>query len=145
MKNEFKKYLKSIDITTKALLGRIEKLYDTCLIICPGDYEDIFVDETVDGEGKRIYECLNFHSKKHAISIHDFITKDHVWISARFKDIDYARLTSEKYDFKKADKNSRLYLQYRTPSDIRGDYKASGKNCEALFAYYKKYILPILT
>ena len=143
MKKEFLEYLKSIGIVSKSMQARIREAHNDCLLLSNEKPQDIFVDEYMDSEGQRQYECINFFSKHYHFAMNDFLGKSDRY----FYSILQARIlrwTIEKteYDLKKATDKSRIVIDFLISDAAGGNLKASGKNCEVALLMFKKYLLP---
>lgn len=143
MKREFVEYLESIGIT-KTFRERIETIYEFYKNICPDEIEDIFVTEYINSDGSREYENLWFFSEKYVMEAKRFITEDNFDITPIHKRIHFLTIKEQDYDFRKATKKSRLYLQFALDTTAEGEFKASKENCDYLREIFLKYILPNL-
>jgi len=63
MKEEFKKYLKDVDIIG-AIGEKVERIYDFYREICPDEITGIFITDYIKEDGERVYEA---QSKKSVI------------------------------------------------------------------------------
>jgi len=143
MKKEFIIYLEAIGIT-EALRERIEKIYEFCVGVCPGDIVDIFVDEYIKEDGTREYQGITFFSDKYTISARQFLTKDDFILTPIKKKVLFSEIKKQDYDFKKAAEKSKLHLRIVLDTGIDGDFKASRENCDYLRGILLKYIIPNL-
>ena len=142
-KKEFIKfipYLKEIDIVTRALLKRIEYVYDLCSDMSPEKIEDIFVTDYIKADGTREYENLWFFSENYCLEAKKFLTQLNLDITSIKNRIIYWTVTAQEFDFKKASANSRLNLGFKTIQEIRGELKSAKNNCVYLQTIINKYV-----
>ena len=141
MKKEFIGYLESIDIKERALLDRIESIYEFYLEMCPEEIADIFVTDYIDSEGRREYENLWFFSDMHVMEAKGFAAGKDDFDIAPIKDgVKYCEIRKQDYDFKEATGKSRLYLKISWATGISGEFKAAKENCDALRGIILKYV-----
>ena len=143
MKEEFKKYLKDVDIIG-AIGERVERIYDFYREICPDEITGIFITDYIKEDGERVYEHLWFFSEKYCMEAKQFITTDDFDITPIKNRIIYWTLKKQDYDFKKATEKSRLHLKFVIDIEIEAALKASKENCDHLKNIMLKYIMPNL-
>lgn len=139
MKEEFKKYLKDVDIIG-AIRGRVERIYDFYREICPDEITGIFITDYIKEDGERVYEHLWFFSEKYCMEAKQFITTDDFDITPIKNRIIRWELKKQDYDFKKATEKSRLHLEFEMDTTIEGELKASKGNCDYLRDIILEYI-----
>jgi hypothetical protein len=139
MKEEFKKYLKDVDIIGD-IRGRVERIYDFYREICPDEITGIFITDYIKEDGERVYEHLWFFSEKYCMEAKQFITTDDFDFTPIKNRITYWVLKKQDYDFKKATEKSRQNLKFRTDTEITGELKASKENCDYLRDIIREYI-----
>lgn len=144
MKEDFKNYLSSIGITTKAFSERIEAIYQFYQDLGLGEITGIFVTDYIQSDGARIFENLWFFTENCAMEAKQFPTQDNFEMLVFYKRIPYWNIKKQDYDFKKATDKSRLYLVFKHDTGIEGSFKASKENCDYLKEIFLKYILPNL-
>lgn len=137
---KFIPYLKEVDIKTRALLKRIEFIYNLYGDMCPDDIEDIFVTDYIKADGTREYENLWFFSKNYCLEAKKFLTQLNLDITPIKNRITYWTVTAQEFDFKKASANSRLNLDFKTVQEIYGVFKSAKENCVYLQAIINKYV-----
>jgi len=144
MKEKFKIYLESIDVT-KPIRDKVEKIYEFYLKICPEEINDVFISDYIKEDGTREFDNMWFFSNSYTMEAKQFLSKaddfDMTPIKGR---IHYLNIQKRDYDFKIATHISRLYLRFGLDTGISGDLKASRKNCDFLRDTFSKYILPNL-
>lgn len=140
MKEEFIKYLESIDIT-KTLRKRIETVYEFYREMCPDEITDIFISDYMKDDGSREYESACFFSKKYYMEANQFMTKDDFDMTPAQKRVVYWTIQKQDYDFEKATEKSRLYLSIELDTGIRGEFKAVKKNCDYLRDIIVKHVM----
>ncbi|MCH8011088.1 MAG: hypothetical protein IIA61_03930 [Candidatus Marinimicrobia bacterium] len=143
MREEFIKYLGSIDIT-KALREKIETIHKFFQEICPDEITGIFITDYMKEDGSREYENIWFFSKKYCMEAKQFITKDDFDITPTKKRVYYWTIQKQDYDFKKATEKSRLHLKFFLDTKIDCEFKSSKGNCDYLREIILKYIAPNL-
>ena len=137
---KFIPYLKEVDITTRALLKRVEFMYSLCSDMCPDEIEDIFVTDYIKGDGAREYENLWFFSKNYCLEAKKFLTQIDLDILLMKNRITYWTVTAQDFDLKKASEKSRPNLVFKLIPDIHGEFKASKGNCNSLLTIIDKYV-----
>ena len=143
MREEFRKYLKSIGITA-ALREKIEASYEFYKETCPDEITGIFITDYIKEDRTREYENLWFFSEKYSMEAKQFITKDDFDITPMQKRVHYWTIQRQDYDFKKATEKSRLYLSFKLDTGIQGGLKAAKENCDYLRDIILKYVAPNL-
>jgi len=131
MKEEFKKYLKDVDIIG-AIGEKVERIYDFYREICPDEITGIFITDYIKEDGERVYEHLWFFSEKYCMEAKQFIATDDFDITPIKNRITYWELKKQDYDFKKATEKSRVYLEFKMNTRVAGELKASKENCDYL-------------
>ena len=140
MKEEFKKYLKDVDIIG-AIGEKVERIYDFYREICPDEITGIFITDYIKEDGERVYEHLWFFSEKYCMEAKQFITTDDFDITPIKNRIIRWVLKKQDYDFKKATEKSRLHLKFKMDTMIDCALKASKGNCDYLRAIILEYIV----
>lgn len=140
MKKEFIKYLESIDIT-KTLGKRIETIYGFYREICPDEITDIFISDYIKDDGSREYESACFFSKRYCMEAKQFVAKDNFDITPIQKRVVYWTIQKQDYDFEKATEKSRLHLDVKFDTEIRGEFKAAKQNCDYLRDIIVKHVM----
>lgn len=140
MKEEFIKYLESIDITN-TLRKKIETIYEFYREVCPDEITDIFINDYMKDDGSREYESMCFFSKKYWMEAKQFVAKDNFDITPARERVVYWTIQKQDYDFKKATEKSRLYLQVTFDTRIRGEFKAAKQNCDYLRDIIVKHVM----
>ena len=143
MKEEFMKYLRSIDMT-ETLCTRVETIYEFYEETSPDELTDIFITDYLKEDGERVYENLWFFSLKHCMEAKLFVTKDDFDITPIRNRIYYWTIQKQDYNFKKAMEKSKLYLNIKLDTGIEGNLKASKENCDYLKDIILKYVVPNL-
>jgi len=144
MIKEFKKYIISIGIRSAVMHQRVEEIYQDCLKILPEKPKDIFVDEYIDSDGRRHFECLNFITPKVFISADNFISTKDYRLTSLIQPLYFLQIINTDYDLKKATKKSHLIIEARFAIAGRYTLKASRGNCDVLLNITKKYFIPRL-
>jgi len=103
--------------------------------------ERIFVSETVDSEGQRIFESLWFFFAEAWCEAHNFQVEDKFDV-VRIERISYAITERHEYKTGKATTKSRLSLNFKLSNTNLGQLKASGENCNALSLILQELIMP---
>ena len=146
MKEEFKKYLKDVDIIGD-IRERVERIYDFYREICPDEITGIFITDYIKEDGERVYENLWFFSEKYCMEAKQFITKEDFDITPIQNRICRWAIQKKDYDFKKATEKSRLLLKFYFGVELGvliGELKASKENCDYLKDIILKYVVPNL-
>jgi len=141
---EFKAYLKEIELATP-LIDRVEKIYLECTQLGLGVDKNIFVAETIDGEGKRTYQNLWFFGDEDAIEIKNFIGQDDYDQVKIKKQVVYWALRKKEFEIgKPATEKSRASVSFNLKESVSGDFRASKANCEKLVEILTTYFIPNL-
>jgi len=149
VKEELEEYLRSIGITEKVFLDKIEDICNEVSQMISEEIVDFFVVEYTKKLGEREYESLILVTENYLNGVAEFLSSEYE-ISFRKKDKEIAKFTIKKkdYDFKEATDKSRLEIEFfftHSSYVMGGLYKASKQNCDHLFSYFKKYLLPNLS
>jgi hypothetical protein len=142
MKKAFEVYLKSVGITSKAMLRRIGLIHDECELMCSAKPQAIFVDEYID-EGGRQYECVNFFTASFHFASGDFTgdNREYTFVHIKRKILKW-KMEKAHYDLKKATSKSRITITFYFSDMANASLKASGKNCDVALSIFRKYIAP---
>lgn len=143
MKEEFIRYLKSIDIT-ETFRRRIETIYEYYKEVCPDEITGLFVTDYIKEDAERVYENLWFFSLKNWMEAKLFLTKDDFDITPMRNRVHYWSIEKQNYDFKKATEKSRLRLKVQLDTGVEGNFKASKENCDYLKDVILKHVVPNL-
>jgi hypothetical protein len=139
MKEKMSKYLESTGITKK-FLKRTGDVYDFYSGLLEEEILDIFVSDYVDGEGARHYDSLWLFSKNYVMEAKLFLVQDDFDFAPIRNLVQHWKIRKENYDFKKADKKSRMYLEVKLSSYLGCDLRASQENCDHLRSIFLKHI-----
>ncbi len=96
------------------------------------EIERIFISEYINADDQRVYENLWLFSDGRVMEAKNFIVEDD-FDSLPTANFVYWNIKKENYDFKKANNESRMYLDY-SGSDLMSlsEFKASKGNCDYL-------------
>lgn len=140
MKNNYIKYLDTLEVTQKTIRLALTDILEYGHIICPEKIIDIFISEYINTEDKQIYEGLWMISENYMMEAKTFRTKYDIDIMKYSNSIKYVQFIVKDYDLKNASVNSSLTLKFTMKNiDMKGILKASGNNCDALYNIYEKY------
>jgi hypothetical protein len=141
---KIKKYLKDTGIT-EPLRKRIEHVHSYIQRIFPCKIKDIFITDYIKEDGTHIYEHLDFFTDKFIITARDFVERVDIVFGSHRKQVLLVSFKTKDYDFREASDSSRLNvsLTYNIPY-LRGELKATGRNCDYLMKYVSEYFLPSL-
>ena len=144
MSDEFHDYLVECIGMKRPLLELSNRIHRFFEQKCPEEITDIFVSERTK-EGERTYESLWFFSKKYMMEAKQFISKkDDFDITPIKNRVKYWRIVKEQYNYRKATRNSRLFLQVSLNIRVAGEMRASAKNCDHLRGIIEKHVMPNL-
>lgn len=143
MKDEFIKYLESIEMTEQAYIKRIENIIDIFTEIIKEDIEEIFVSDYIKEDGSRIYENIDLFTKRYNLGAEQFLDphKDHFTISERKEIFTILTIKKTDYDLKTAQSKSRLSIEVRYNDKTMSVFKASKENCDFLKNIILKYFI----
>jgi hypothetical protein len=141
MKTEFASYLGSLSATDQ-VMGRVELILNFYKTVCPEDILDIFISETIKGDGNREYLSLWLFSKKYAMEAKNFLIQDDFDIMPINKLISYCGVQKTGYDLDSTSEGSRLFVKISVTHLLTGELRASKANCNFLKQIMLKYFLP---
>jgi len=147
MKNpKFLRYLKLIGMSSDTLIGEVDKAQDHCQRICPGEFKDIFVDDYIGQDGRRVYESVTFFAHPYSISAELFTGEQKYGLGNITNRRFYLTFDSKDYDFEKATEKSRLSVEWLDVStgEQVGYLKGTKENCDALMKILKEYFFRYL-
>ncbi|MCK5827177.1 hypothetical protein KAH43_01530 [Candidatus Bipolaricaulota bacterium] len=146
MKAEFREYLVSIGITTESLLSRIEALHNRAVALAGNEFDWMFMDEYRDEEGVRHYDTLKLLSKDSLSVAVARVVEEPTFNLAFTGPLARVAIRAKDFDFNEATEQSRLAIHGTHSEDFDAtiEYKASGKNCETLYALFVEYLRPRL-
>jgi hypothetical protein len=141
MKPEFDTYIDDIGEPT-TVKERVNNLFEQYKNLFAEEIEDIFIEEYIDKKGEKRYDGIHFFSKNIDYQISNFLFKDNLFILPIKNRIDIIKITEKiDYDFAKATNKSRLKIECSdSRGDLRGDFFATGNNCDHLTKIIKKYL-----
>jgi len=143
MKQDFIKYLQSIDLT-ETLLQRIKVIHEFYKKLCPEKITGLFVSDYITMDGEKNYENLYFFSERYIMKAKHFIERDDFNMTLIKEKIYHLQIQKLDYDFNKATEKSRLYLEFILDTGMVYNFKASKKNCDYLKNVLFQYVLPNL-
>jgi uncharacterized protein YerC len=103
--------------------------------------ERIYLSETVDSDGQRIFENVWFFFEDVWCEAHNFQIEDKFDV-VRIERVHYAMIERHEYETGIATTRSRLALTIKFNDGNYGILKASGQNCNALASILQELILP---
>jgi hypothetical protein len=125
---------------TAPINQRIRSILSFYKLICPEEIKDMFVSEYLKEDHTREYESLWFFSDNYVMESDQFLSSDHFDIISINKKITRFAISKNEYDFKNANENSRMLLEFATPHSITGELKASQANCDKLRDIFMTYL-----
>lgn len=144
MKSEFNSYLESL-VLSGPIMQRINQVFNFYKTYCPEEILDIFITDYFNTDSSRTFENLWFFSNNYWMEAKNFITDDDFDMCPVNKRINYWCIKKQNYDFNVeniASDKSRLYIKVEFDTGIKGEFKASVKNCGKLKEIFTKYLLP---
>ena len=142
---KFIPYLNDIGIVTRTMIDRIEYIYTLCKDMTTEEFDDIFIEDSINQDGTREYDVVNFFSKHYIVSANNFLNKVDIIIGPLVKRIINWSIKAQDFNFKKATIKSRLYLDVQIYADETFlNLKATGNNCRYMQTIINKYIKPNL-
>jgi len=136
-------YLTSIEITEPIIL-RIDEIISLYRNITDEAINKIIVSEFITTDLAHIFESLWLFTDKFIMEAKGFIIKNNFDITPYNKQIYYAYIEEENFDFNRGSNNSKILLHFSTTNRITGELKGSGKNCAYIYEIYKQIIQPNL-
>ncbi|MCJ7425859.1 MAG: hypothetical protein MUO17_01770 [Dehalococcoidales bacterium] len=142
MKEGFKSYLDSVELSSVTVKDNIERIYRYASTLCPEKIVDIFVSDFIKDDGSREYGSLWFFSQSYVMEARNFrneieydidVAKLHGWVA-------YYRAHIKDYDFNEASVKSRIMLEVFNVDTVSCEFKASGVNCDKLNSIIQTYI-----
>lgn len=141
-------YLASVDISGD-LANRVSTIFDFYVETLETVVDDIFVSEYVTQDETREYESVFFFNQSSLMEAGDFVLKDDFDMAPIKHRIKTWRITKNNYDFKNADRNSRMSIRITMIDGGSATLKASRENCDHLrdlfFGYFASNIIPELS
>jgi hypothetical protein len=132
-------------MVSEHMLERVREIYNEYLSICTEKPQNIFIDEYIDGEGQRQYECVNFFSPNFHFAAESFLGKNVKYqVSPLNKNIISWKIEKTDYNLIKASANSRINIIFYFSDTTGASLKASGENCEVALSILKTYVMPNL-
>jgi hypothetical protein len=138
-------YLHSIGLDAKPYLARVETIYNIASGFCSEKIEGVFVCDYLNKDGSRDYDSLWFFSKSYALEAHNFLIGDDLtWdLVPSSIGVDRLLVKSDNYDYEKGLRDSKLVIRFNLyGTDVAGELKASGNNCDYLWDVCKRYLRP---
>jgi len=142
MKDDFKEYLDSLELSSEAIENNIENIFIYASKLCSEEILDIFVCDYIKEDNSRDYESLWLFSKSFVMEIRNFRSNIEYDIDvANLSDsISYFRTRIKDYDFIKASEKSRMSIDCMNFDTINFILKASRNNCDKLALIIEKYV-----
>ena len=144
MKEKYEKYLEKIELSSEPIKNNVERIIDYAEKLCNEEIINIFVDDYYKEDGSREYGSLWLISERYFCEARNFrSTKEYDIDVARVKNsLIYFRAYIKDYDFKSANKESRLRIECANEAETSFQMRASHKNCSNLSEIIDKYIRP---
>jgi len=144
MQPAFKEYLKSIGIgdTIAKRVEEIYEFYEHVLEQTGDEIKDIFITDYIEKDTTRTYQNLWFFSNKYLMEAKLFINNDDFDFFSVKGGLAYIDIKKKDYDFKNANDNSRLSVEYAV-NISGGQLKASKENCDKLRDIVLTYFIPL--
>jgi hypothetical protein len=144
MMDKYMDYLRMVGFDSKPILKKIIPLYRACFKFCTEEIEDIFVSEYLNADQTNVFESLFLFSSSYIFEIKQPLQTDIHWETASIAcNILGVDVQATSYDFEDANKKSRLIIEiFFDGDDWRNEFKATGDNCDVLWAIANKYIKP---
>jgi hypothetical protein len=137
-------YLESIDVSPTIAMRVQEVVAFYQKLLGSFEPEHVFLSESVDGQGQRIYENLHLISGPIWCEAHFFLLKDSFDV-CRVEAISKIDFTSEHFKPGVAcTPESKLKIDTMFSTGISGIMNASGENCEVLWEIGQKALTPFL-
>ena len=141
MKQDWSAYLGSIGITS-SLKDRIEAVHSILKGFFVDEISDLFVEDYLTQDGTREYGSVWFFSAQLVSEVRQFSKSDDFDMTPIKNRIIYWTLKQQDYDFKKANEKSRLFVTFDMDTDVSGDLKATGANCDQLRKIFILHVVP---
>jgi hypothetical protein len=134
-------YLAELSLT-KTLRDRIATILEWYRALLPEPVARVFVSETVDQEGQHLFESAWVFTESFVCEADDFLHSNSFDAASTSLGITHWRFKFEEYEPGEATSTSRANLSFEFTSGISARLKASGANCEHLYALMKEFVLP---
>jgi hypothetical protein len=108
-----------------------------------GQLEDIFISETVQQDGQRIYENLWLIFGNIWCEAHNFLLEDSLDFT-NITEVNHLIIKKENYIPGGATTRSRLTLGFKMSESVTGNMKSSGENCDVLYRIIQTRIIPLM-
>lgn len=141
MKPEFMEYVNRLEMP-QSLISRVTEIHDIYTDVTSLEFDRIFVTDTVDDDGGRIWVNLWLFAEGNAFEAHDFASTIDI-DGGNFDPVYYWNAKSVTYDYKEATEDSRLFLNV-VSGGVSGALSASGENCDALRRILSEWVMPRL-
>lgn len=142
MNKAHRNYLASIGMQAP-FIERTSEVYALITSVIPHKFDDFYVCDVVDNEKNRKYTSLWLFARGMVVESKNYLTMEKMDF-ARVDKVKYYELSSKDYDYRKANENSRLSVDFKFyssgPDTVGGQLIASGVNCDYLMTIFKKYI-----
>lgn len=128
-----------------------QRLVTVCQLVmsaCGGDVDDIVVSEQRDEAGNQQIASFLLFTRAFGgalVEAKNPLSRDHFDITPLAPGVAWLDFVSTNFDFRKADENSRLTLQFHLESGIVGTVYASGMNCDEVLRFAKQWLFPRLS
>jgi hypothetical protein len=142
MRQDFNNYMKYIGLSP-ALTGRVQDFYGFWRMLCPEKIEWMFINDSIDKDGARLFESLLFFSANYGMEAKDFVSKENFHMVRIESPIVLFSVQTQDYDFKQATEKSRLYFRASLTASTSATLKAAKENCDCLWELVVNYFAPI--
>jgi len=136
MKPEIIDYCRNLGMADAFIL-RVSSTIDLHEACATEPFDDIFISDYVKEDGTRAFESLWLFSKNYVYEAKNFLTEDS--LDCLPNRICYWELKKRDYDLKNYSMQSRMNLKTNFRPEYRGEFKASGVNCNYLVMIFTKY------
>jgi len=141
MEQRFRDYLTKIEIS-EPIISRIDEIINLYHNISDEAFQKIIVSEFINTDLAHIYESLWLFSDNYIMEAKAFIKINNFDITPYRKQIYYAFIEEENFDFLKGSNNSKILLHLSTTNRIKGEIKGTGANCAYIYDIYKTIVQP---
>ena len=136
-------YLQSIGMISDVDIQVVQQIFSQGKVLCPEELKTIFISNYKETDGKEQFKDLWLFSDNYVVEAKNFSKQETPKLEMAIfsNNIQAVAFETNNLDFsQKAKDNSRLQVVFYTFNSFWCDHIASGRNCDALMAIYKKYI-----
>jgi hypothetical protein len=144
MKRAFLDYLKSVDLTQKAFIARVETALARTEALTGEKVERIIIEDAIDQEGTRQYLHFVAFTSQFLATISEFATETELSLYPLDNNIHVLRVAVTDYEVGKPTTTSRIHVEFDIGSHEGWTLQGTRENCDVIWEAVQERVRPNL-